>query len=238
LSITVMFWLAPALSLAPTVAVFPGGGGAPTGGPELRPMDRTLPVMLTLTELLLELAAYGSVPPDKVTCAVPVQLDRTTWVGLAVNAGGGHGPAPWPVRLTVTVAVVSPSDIPISTGEVLAGEVGFLRTWKVLVPARSTMTASLPDDPTSLPVPPAAVTSALEKHLVNVTVEGEATNGWSSTVPRTLETVTDIVCPVESRMVIGTFSAQVPLGTTSKLPPLEDTVSRDTEKAELGLVMV
>jgi hypothetical protein len=49
-----------------------------------------------------------------------------------------------------------------------------------------------------------------------------------------LETVTEIVCPVESRIVIGTFSAHVPLGTTSKLPPLDETVSRDTAKAELG----
>jgi hypothetical protein len=57
-------------------------------------------------------------------------------------------------------------------------------------------------------------------------VLGDTTRGEVGAVPSTFETVTVAVCPAASRMVMGTFVRQAPVGLTSKLPPLVVTVSR------------
>ena len=89
-----------------------------------------------------------------------------------------------------------------------------------------------------LSVLPTAVTTAVDPQVVSVTALGDTSSGDTAMVPTTLETVTVVEWPLVSRMTMGMLSRQTPVGRTSKLPPLNPTVSRVTTNPELGLVMV
>jgi hypothetical protein len=70
-----------------------------------------------------------------------------------------------------------------------------------------------------------------------VTAVGDTASGETGVVPTTLETVTVVVCPLASRMTMGTLSRQAPVGFTVKPPPLNETVSRSIARPEVGLVI-
>lgn len=81
-------------------------------------------------------------PPDKVTCALPLQSVNVTDVGLAENGrpGVGHAPAPLPVAFTVSGVEDVPSEI-VTMAEVNAGD-GFARRTETTLPL--TLAVTLP----------------------------------------------------------------------------------------------
>ena len=97
---------------------------------------------LAVTLALLDDAVYEPEAPERVTvCAA--QLVNVTLDGLAAS-GPKHAPAPPPTRLTVTFAVLVPSETPTFTGPGVAGD-GLRRLMVTVLPEIEATMLSLPE---------------------------------------------------------------------------------------------
>lgn len=163
-----------------------------------------------------------------------------TALGEAANWLAGQAFNAAPETATVTLTTLVPSLMPMLP-VAAAGPEGFRRLMLTVLPAIVATNASLPEATKyGPPVPPATCTLAVEVQLEMFTVVGEALRVGSACVPTTFATLTEVVRPAASRIVIGTPGApmQAPVGVTLKAPPDDVMTSGLTIRVEIELETV